>query len=115
MQNEGSARAPNGPADLFHYANERLLAFGLPRFPIGNYFVEPVHLVIGMLALVLFGPMALIAIGIIIYISQQGGNGEPQQAQHAPRSAPTPQSSRQNTGSTSGNKHFSGTGQRLGS
>lgn len=114
LQENGAQGNPSSPSELFKYANSRLISLGLPRFRVAGYNVEPLHLILATLSLVFFGPMALIAVCIIIYVTQQTGAVENNPTEtvsptNQPSTSPRPTQNRSN------NKLFSGSGQRLGS
>lgn len=108
----------DGLASLWTNANDRLRALGLPTLPVGGYIVEPAHLVIAIIALVMFGPMGLIVVAVLIAISQHDGVGAtpaPSSSTHS--QAPVVRQDAPNgaRGPSPPQKFFSGSGQRLGS
>lgn len=60
---------------VFTVANQKLLGFGLPRFNVGPYVVEPIVLVAFVLAGVLMGLPGLIFAALLFFVSQWSGIG----------------------------------------
>ncbi|GFO38253.1 chromosome 10 open reading frame 35 [Plakobranchus ocellatus] len=77
-QEQGGDYGQQGQSvSIFQVLNQRLLAFGIPRFNIGDIVVEPIVSVGLLLSLVLFGIHGLIFGAILFAVSHWSTNGAP--------------------------------------
>ena len=60
---------------VFTVINQKLLGYGLPRFNVGPYVVEPIVLVAFVLAGLLMGLPGLIFAALLFFVSQWSGVG----------------------------------------
>lgn len=65
------------PISIFQLLNQKLLAFGIPRFNLGDLVVEPIVSVGLLLSLMLFGIQGLIFGAILFAVSHWSTNGAP--------------------------------------
>lgn len=75
---QGGMGAQGGQSvSIFTVVNQKLLGYGLPRFNVGPYVVEPIVLVGLVIAGLLMGIPGLIFAALLFFVSQwsQGGGG----------------------------------------
>ncbi|CAC5392856.1 unnamed protein product [Mytilus coruscus] len=60
---------------VFTVVNQKLLGYGLPRFNVGPYVVEPIVIVAFVLAGLLMGLPGLIFAALLFFVSQWSGIG----------------------------------------
>lgn len=60
---------------MFTVINQKLLGYGLPRFNVGPYVIEPIVLVAFILAGMLMGVPGLIFAAVLFFVTQSSGDG----------------------------------------